>query len=203
MCDCQGYSHHRDCLFFDELIDDDSDIMLMSSNGDAQSTAIRVLGGSSALYQIESCHHDLDEVTLPSGLTLYASAWSAVAWKRDYTPDVGVYFDSSWMPTDCFSYMIGWQDYGLPTVPAQDVVRLARAVLNHAEWGEVVEVGCLGAHGRTGTFLAICTILDSPSYGYKRAIAHVRDNHCKKAVETQSQETYVKRISGMLRRGEV
>jgi hypothetical protein len=51
--------------------------------------------------------------------------------------------------------------------------------------GKKIHVGCIGGHGRTGTFLAALVSLyehltDDP-------IAYVREHHCEKAVESESQ----------------
>jgi hypothetical protein len=50
--------------------------------------------------------------------------------------------------------------------------------------GKNIHVGCIGGHGRTGTFLAALVafmgVSDDP-------IAYVREHHCKKAVESKSQ----------------
>lgn len=50
--------------------------------------------------------------------------------------------------------------------------------------GAKIHVGCIGGHGRTGTFLAALVafmgVSDDP-------IAYVREHHCKKAVESKSQ----------------
>ena len=51
--------------------------------------------------------------------------------------------------------------------------------------GKKIHVGCIGGHGRTGTFLAALVSLyedltDDP-------IKYVREHHCKKAVESKSQ----------------
>jgi protein-tyrosine phosphatase len=209
MCDC-GDEHDVDCFFYDEWYDqnipnsaftsqlpDMNRLPIVSTTGE--------LSKSSFLWT-SHCRHNQSPFVLPSGSTVYASAWRDVPMKRT-PPDVGVYFDTSWFPADCFAYAVGWQDYGLPTISDLDVARTARAVLNHLDYGDRVEVGCLGAHGRTGTFLALLTIMDSldtsGAYGAKRAVQYVRDNHCYEAIETKGQETWLRRMSGKLRRGDI
>lgn len=60
--------------------------------------------------------------------------------------------------------------------------------------GKKVHAGCIAGHGRTGTFLAAIT---QRTMGEKlaeegiSAIDYVRDNYCKKAVETLSQVLYL------------
>lgn len=212
MCEC-GESHDVDCLFYDEWLDPnvrDEDIAAIAGKYTLPGMMTTTVGSLSSenksyLWQ-SSCTHNMSPFVLPSGSTVYASAWRDVPSKR-IAPDVGVYFDTSWFPADGFAYAVGWQDYGLPTISDADVARTARAVLNHLEYGEVVEVGCLGAHGRTGTFLALLVIMDSMGtghqYGAKRAIEYVRDNHCFSAIETKGQESWLRRMSGKLRRGDI
>ena len=158
-----------------------------------------------ATAAFSTCRHYMDAFTLPTGTALYLSGWSHTPVNRpdEMYPDVGVYLAEQWFPADNFAYHVSWQDFGLPTIPDWHVTRHARATIAHAEQGDVVEVGCLGAHGRTGSFLAILVMLDDPSYSGKRAIKYVRDNHCHSAVETKEQERYVSRISGALKRGEL
>ena len=52
------------------------------------------------------------------------------------------------------------------------------------EAGKKVHVGCIGGHGRTGMVIAA---LVKEMLGEKDAIGWVRENYCKKAVETEVQ----------------
>ena len=62
-------------------------------------------------------------------------------------------------------------------------------VLDRAGKGERVELGCWGAHGRTGTALACLAVLaGTPA---SEAVAWVRESYCQKAVETPMQEDFV------------
>lgn len=152
------------------------------------------------------CRHYLVPFQIPGTVRrmVYASSWSATPLHRheDDIPDVGCYLDKCWMPTENFAYVVGWTDYGVPTIPDVDVIRTARFILDHAEDGEAVEVGCMGGHGRTGSFLAILALVANPRMPAKQAIDYVRDNYCYHAIETKKQEIYIRRISGILKRGE-
>jgi len=55
------------------------------------------------------------------------------------------------------------------------------------EAGAKVHVGCIGGHGRTGTFLASLVSL----YGEKDAIRYVRKHYCHKAVECKLQVEFL------------
>lgn len=233
MCECPPTTHRRDCFFFDPFIDDrEPDLHSMSDrefHEYCKENGLAVTGGTLALpaagstgtynakdpdsYEefwrtanIRSCHHAFDLFVLPTGEAMRASAWSDTPYDRDL-PDVGVYLDSCWYPADVFGYALGWRDFGEPTMYAEDVIRTARHVYAHIQQGETVEVGCMGGHGRTGSFLAILCLVATDTNLQRRmsgkaAVQYVRDNHCKLAIENRTQERYVSRIAGMIRRGE-
>lgn len=60
--------------------------------------------------------------------------------------------------------------------------------------GFKVHCGCIGGHGRTGTFLAA---LVRHMTGVEAAIDYVREHYCKKAVETQEQIAYLGKHFGV------
>jgi hypothetical protein len=53
-------------------------------------------------------------------------------------------------------------------------------------------VCCVGGHGRTGTALA--SLLVASGMDAETAIRTVREQHCRRAIETQGQEAYVKAL---------
>ena len=54
--------------------------------------------------------------------------------------------------------------------------------------GDTVHAGCIGGHGRTGMFLAAVVALMELD---PEPIAYVRENYCKKAVESKAQVAYL------------
>ena len=62
-------------------------------------------------------------------------------------------------------------------------------VLEQIASGKMVEVGCMGGHGRTGTLLAALRAAQGELPG--RAIGWVRNNYCKRAVESNGQVDFV------------
>ena len=89
---------------------------------------------------------------------------------------------------------------GLPrssTGPTSDCLPTGRAplsrpsggVLSRAKDGQVVEVGCLGGLGRTGTVLACMAVLGGVEP--LDAVAWVRENYRSGAIETPEQESWV------------
>ena len=59
--------------------------------------------------------------------------------------------------------------------------------------GKKVHCGCIGGHGRTGTFLAALV----SQYGEKDAITYVRKSYCDKAVETTAQVNFLTKNYGV------
>ena len=128
-------------------------------------------------------------VVLPSGTELWAVSFdTSDPYSRDQTPDFGLYLDERWAPPWEHS-KIPWPDFGVPS--DLDVLRdRLSAVLARANAAERVEIGCLGAHGRTGTALACLAIVDG--HAPDRAVALVRGNYCDQAIETPEQEAFVR-----------
>jgi hypothetical protein len=60
--------------------------------------------------------------------------------------------------------------------------------------GKKVHAGCIGGHGRTGTFLAAVV---AEFMGEKDAITYVRKNYCKKAVESAVQTKFLETHYGI------
>lgn len=79
------------------------------------------------------------------------------------------------------------EDFSIPI----DVVGFDNAVdcaIEALHKAQVVHVGCLAGHGRTGMFLAALTYKIT---GQKNAIDYVREKYCHKAVETQEQISFL------------
>lgn len=60
--------------------------------------------------------------------------------------------------------------------------------LDQLKQGKKVHVGCIGGHGRTGTFLAALVAVHT---GNTKAVEYVRENYCKSAVESTSQVNFL------------
>lgn len=61
------------------------------------------------------------------------------------------------------------------------------------EEGKKVHCGCIGGHGRTGTFLSALV----SKFGEKDAITYVRDNYCKRVVESAGQVKFLEHHYGI------
>lgn len=95
-----------------------------------------------------------------------------------------------------------WNEIGDPVIEIQfritdgcapkdkkEFKKMVHWVADQLDEGKKIHVGCIGGHGRTGLFLAALVSLyedltDDP-------IAWVRKNHCKKAVESESQVKFL------------
>jgi protein-tyrosine phosphatase len=108
-------------------------------------------------------------------------------YSRDRPPDYGLYLDPRWQPPWNHD-RLDWPDFGVPS-DAGAVKAALSSVLDRARAGQLVEVGCLGGHGRTGAALACLAVLGGhPS---DDAIAWIRAQYCPAAVETPEQEAFV------------
>jgi hypothetical protein len=133
-------------------------------------------------------HRDLVQLADGSGVVAVSFA-SAEPYERADPPAFGLYLDPAWNPPWPHEHL-DWEDFG---VPDPDELRTAlEGLLARARTGDVVEIGCLGGHGRTGTAVACLAVLaGTPS---AEAVAWVRAVYCEQAVETPDQESFVERF---------
>ena len=99
-------------------------------------------------------------------------------------------WDNNGDPVIEFQYSI--TDGCAPKRPAE-FKKMIKWVAEQLEAGKKIHVGCIGGHGRTGTFLAALVahmeVSDDP-------IKWVRKNHCKKGVESKSQVNFLHKHFG-------
>ncbi len=107
-------------------------------------------------------------------------------YRRDTPPAFGLYLDERWDPPWPHEHL-AWQDFGVPD--RDELTASLERLLARARDGDLVEVGCLGGHGRTGTALACLAVLTgAPPDG---AVDWIRANYCPDAVETPDQRAFV------------
>jgi hypothetical protein len=127
------------------------------------------------------------DVVFPDGTKVRASS---LAERDEHAPgrDFGLYLDPRWEPA--WPAEIGdWPDFGVPADAARAAAQI-RDAFTRAKGGQVVEVGCLGGLGRTGTVLACMAVL--AGVDAEDAVAWVRANYRIGAVETPDQEAWVR-----------
>jgi protein-tyrosine phosphatase len=126
-------------------------------------------------------------VGFPDGTRVRASSISERS-VDDPERTFGLYLDAHWEPT-WPATVIDWADFGIaenPELAAQQIVD----AFGRARSGELVEVGCLGGSGRTGTVLACMAVLSGVPP--EEAVAWVRASYRPEAVETSDQEAWVR-----------
>ena len=98
-----------------------------------------------------------------------------------------------------------WESYATPFIELQmDWPDYGTIGLPRAFWEELVTyletnhskllIFCQGGHGRTGTAVA-CLMVTALGYTAKQAIRWIRKNYCSSAIESSSQETYIRKIA--------
>lgn len=90
---------------------------------------------------------------------------------------------------------IDWPDYSTPPISAKGWAALAKAILEDADIKRVY-IGCMGGVGRTGTALAILAHFMGILYDKEDPVEFVRRFYFDEAVETESQFTYIEKVTG-------
>jgi len=125
-------------------------------------------------------------VEFPDGTRVRASSISDRC-VDDPERTFGLYLDPRWEPT-WPATVIDWEDFGLPENPELAAQQIAEA-FGRTRRGGLVEVGCLGGSGRTGTVLACMGVLAGVPPA--QAVSWVRASYRPQAVETADQEAWV------------
>jgi hypothetical protein len=136
---------------------------------------------------VPRCYEGHHPLKLPGGdLVIYGG--SCLTPKIE-DADIYIGFDSSmkltgkqypWNGSSEVLFLI--QDMGAP-VRVGDFKKLVEWTLDKLVAGQKIHAGCIGGHGRTGTFFAALVA----TLGEKNAVAYVREHYCNRAVESQEQ----------------
>jgi hypothetical protein len=156
----------------------------LAAMGTPEEVAIKILARPAR-------HHHLDPVRLPDGSTVWAVSYRSDHDARERHPDFGLYLDERWQPPWPHAH-VDWPDFGIPADRAAMLEALAD-VVTRAGAGEVVELGCLGGHGRTGTALACLAVLAGLADD-QDPVEWVRSTYCERAVETDEQAAFVRAL---------
>jgi hypothetical protein len=152
--------------------------------------------GAGTTTFVGKCRHYSQEVVFPDGTKIWASS-SHTRKPDDPHPDFGIYMYDTW-PNDVLAYKLHWADYGLPYLSDNDVITAADHGVQMAREDKIVEIGCMGGHGRTGTFMAIMLYRTGWNGSPDEAIDWVHANYCKEAIEGDSQEWYIAKIHALV-----
>lgn len=126
---------------------------------------------------------------------ILCSAWAARPQDRppidwQIYPDASYYLDPQWrdglLPAQppWPVVIVDWPDMGV--IPTEQLRVLTAGITAQMEVGALVEIACLGGHGRTGTLLA-ALIASVEGSGATEAILAVRQRYCEHAIETPAQ----------------
>ncbi|WP_320779885.1 protein phosphatase [Streptomyces sp. CRN 30] len=130
---------------------------------------------------------------LPSGRLVRGRGLRRPLGPEEAHPTYGVYLLGERPPeVPWASRWVRWPDFRLPADRADARAAFAEAWERAA--GERVEVACGGGRGRTGTALACLAVLDGVPAA--EAVAYVRRDYHRRAVETPWQRRYVRRFGG-------
>jgi protein-tyrosine phosphatase len=88
---------------------------------------------------------------------------------------------------------IPWTDMKAPHRRINDYVEWAVKYIAEGNW---LQVGCIGAHGRTGTFIALMLLHSELAATAFDAIKQTRELYCDKAVESLDQIKYIYEYAG-------
>jgi hypothetical protein len=139
-------------------------------------------------------HYGDTYTTYDGSLTYYVSSMWNSRKEGEFLPDWGLYFDWGWHPWWRAEH-IDWPDYGVPSAWNVAIEQILTSI-EKVQAGLKVEVGCIGAHGRTGTMLAVVNVILGCEP--KAAINHVRTHHCEHAIESERQEWWVSWVHAQL-----
>jgi hypothetical protein len=153
------------------------------------------------------CYHAPQQVIAGKGWGVWAGTKAGcIETANKYDVIMNLTFSSI---KECHSIPIPelkkWESYSSPFIELQmewpdcGIIRLPRAF-----WEELVVyletnhskllIFCQGGHGRTGTAIA-CLMVTALDYTAKQAIAWIRKNYCSSAIESVSQENYIRQIA--------
>jgi hypothetical protein len=135
------------------------------------------------------------DLILPGGTRVRACSLSDRE-ESDAERSFGLYMDEMWHPT-WPAAIIPWADFGLP-LDYEEAARQIEAAYARAKQGELVEIGCVGGLGRTGTVLACMAVLAGVAPAH--AVPWVRRNYDVRAIETADQEEWVQWFSEWVER---
>ena len=180
---------------------------------DSPSGAIQRYGARTSYV---TCHHHMAPFSfegLDNTYTVHLSGSSHLSQAPGVPelPTVGVYLDEGWFrgrlatnsgvvldlaQPECL--YVGWQDFG--TVELDLLDEAVGWVLPYVyDKKSVIEIACIGGHGRTGSFLAALMIREG--WTATDAIGYIRGGYCTKAVESLGQEDmleqYEKKLKGV------
>ena len=157
--------------------------------------------GSGGSYKpTPKCYESHPPYEIAPGITIYGgSCWHPKEGMDVYGGfDAGMKFQSQQQPWNKkeagpIEFLLKITDMQ----PPSDLIEFSKMIgwlMVQLQNGKKVHLGCIGGHGRTGLVLAV---LRRQLTGDENATQHVRDNYCKKAVESKSQVEWLQKNFGI------
>ncbi len=164
------------------------------------------------------CNHWRTSVRVGRYWVICSGSMGEFSVNRPPFPDFGIYLSTTWRDKLGKSWTNGaylkrialgrpypalvtdWKDGG--GAPAEELNQLVEICLSKMRKGKIIDIGCSAGHGRTGTLLA-CLMARVEHLTAKEAIVKTREQYCRWAIETLSQEnsiTHYVEIYGIKRR---
>ena len=168
--------------------------------------------GSFKDWKVTRCYHAPQQVIAGKGWGVWAGKKEdCTATARNYDVVMNLTFSSI---KENHSIPIPelkkWEDYSTPFIELQmDWPDYGAIGLPRKFWEELIEylelhkakllIFCQGGHGRTGTAIA-CLMVTGLDYTAKQSITWIRKNYCSSAIESVSQEDYIRKIARKTRK---
>lgn len=196
ICDPEGELICHKCNVVRESISDPwqpKDELLQNEYYQNELPMIDISQGPLAPTKAGPCRHYHQEVYLNDATSVFCSSMNndrKHGGETQPVPDFGLYADYGWRPW-WRNEFINWPDFKLPVdydMAFEQIDSAYQRILK----GEVVEIGCIGGHGRTGTMLACLYALANQEMDGSKVIEWVRSTYCPQAIEGVSQEWFVK-----------
>lgn len=150
-------------------------------------------------WQVQKCHHWRQPVAVGECILTCSAYLDAptVIFKDDI--DCGLYLDTMWIEAlgyiassgikieehNTYPYVVvDWKD-GQGTY-LDLLVYATDTVVDWLRKGKKVDIGCLGAHGRTGTLLA-CLLIKIEGVNARTAVKEAKSRYCEDIIDTPHQ----------------
>lgn len=153
-------------------------------------------GGDKSRKFKARCYETHPAFEIAPGVDVYGGSCLNPAWKADVYVgfDRGMRLDARSMPWNGPSQVL----YEIIDRKAPKSKTEFKSLLKWLEKvladGKTLHMGCIGGHGRTGTVLAA---LRYTMTGDKGSMHAVRENYCKKAIETAEQVKFLQDMFGL------
>ncbi|QIG76971.1 tyrosine phosphatase domain-containing protein [Rhizobium phage RHph_Y1_11] len=145
----------------------------------------------------EKCYKTHPHLKLGTGVLVGASCYNPIVNDAsayigfDGVPTIPAYDFTTQPARHSITHKI--QDMHAPDKP-EEFVKLVGWTVNQLKDGKTIHCGCIGGHGRTGTFIAAVV---KEILGEEDAIEWTRSHYCKRAVESKEQAVFLNKHFGI------